>query len=94
MHKLTCKLFLSTTFLLLILLIGCDKKDAIDPCIGINYNTTFTKSEAIGAANNGTIQITFPVGDTISYSLNNNTFQTAPNFTNLAAGNYVKFGAV
>lgn len=48
-----------------------------------------SKQEAIGSSNNGTISINFPAGDTISYQLNNGSFQTSPNFTNLAPGNYV-----
>ncbi len=77
----------------LVFLIGsCNKTDtpaAPDPCLGVSYNIQFLKSEAIGTSSNGTINITYPVGDTISYSLNTGAFQPLPNFTNLAAGNYV-----
>jgi hypothetical protein len=76
----------------IVLLVACGKKDtpAIpDPCAGVSYNTQFLKTEAIGTSNNGSILITFPVGDTISYSLNNGTFQPVANFNNLAPGNYV-----
>jgi hypothetical protein len=76
----------------IVLLAACGKKDtpAIpDPCAGVSYNIQFLKTEAIGTSNNGSILITFPVGDTISYSLNNGTFQAVANFNNLAPGNYV-----
>ncbi|HNU15344.1 MAG TPA: hypothetical protein PKI55_12895 [Chitinophagaceae bacterium] len=77
--------------LFLFFLWSCSKKDSPppDPCLGVSYDVQFFKTEAIGTSNNGTISITFPVGDTISYQLNNGPFQASPNFSNLAPGNYV-----
>jgi hypothetical protein len=80
---LTCIIFLVSS---------CNKTDTAappDPCKGVSYNIQFIKSEAIGTSNNGTISITYPIGDTISYSLNTGSFQASANFTNLAPGNYV-----
>jgi len=75
--------------LLIIIVSACNKTETPDPCLGVNYTFQYVKSEAIGAANNGTISITYPAGDTITYSLNAGAYQASPNFTNLASGNYV-----
>ena len=86
MYKITASLF----FLYSLFLVSCNKKDAPpDPCLGVSYDVQYIKTPAVGASNNGTISINFPVGDTISYQLNTGTFQSSPNYTNLAAGNYV-----
>jgi len=69
--------------------VACNKTDTPDPCNGVSYNVQLLKTEAIGTANNGSISISFPIGDTISYSLNTSAFQSAPTFNNLAPGNYV-----
>ncbi|MCX6316054.1 MAG: hypothetical protein NTW29_02085 [Bacteroidetes bacterium] len=73
------------------LLLSCSKSDnpAPDPCAGTSYNVQYFKSEAIGTSNNGSIIVTFPVGDTISYQLNTGSFQASGTFANLAPGNYV-----
>ncbi|MBK8142114.1 MAG: hypothetical protein IPK57_14825 [Chitinophagaceae bacterium] len=70
---------------------GCSKKDTPipDPCLGVSYDVQYFKTESIGSSNNGTIAITFPIGDTISYQLNSGAYQASPGFTNLAPGNYV-----
>lgn len=78
----------------IVLLVACNKSDAPappagDPCLGVSYNVQFFKTESIGTANNGTISISFPVGDTITYQLGSGAFQASPNFNNLASGNYV-----
>ncbi|MEO7394617.1 MAG: hypothetical protein ABIU11_06705 [Chitinophagaceae bacterium] len=78
--------FLAGTILLIA---ACNKTDSPDPCQGANFNIQLLKSEAIGTTSNGSISITNPIGDTISYSLNSGLFQPSPNFTNLAAGNYI-----
>ncbi|MBK9382632.1 MAG: hypothetical protein IPN39_15065 [Chitinophagaceae bacterium] len=72
-------------------MLGCSKKDTPipDPCLGVSYDVQYFKTEAIGSSNNGTIAITFPIGDTISYQLNSGVYQASPGFTNLAPGNYV-----
>jgi hypothetical protein len=88
MRLLIYSLFTGTIFLAS----SCDKTDnpvPLDPCKGVSYNVQFIKSEAIGTLNNGTISVTYPIGDTISYSLNSGSFQASANFTNLAPGNYV-----
>lgn len=71
---------------------GCSKKDSptpSDPCIGVSYDIQYFKTESIGTSNNGSITINYPVGDTITYKLNNGSYQAAPIFNNLAPGNYV-----
>ncbi len=68
---------------------GKDNDEVIDPCNGVSYDIEFIKTEAIGTSNNGTISITFPIGDTITYKLNNGSYQAAASFSNLAPGNYV-----
>jgi hypothetical protein len=72
--------------------LSCNKKDAPpppDPCAGINYTIDFTKTEAIGTSNNGSITINVPRGDTIQYKLGSGAFQSSNLFTGLAPGNYV-----
>jgi hypothetical protein len=87
------KLILSYCFAgLAIFLIACGEKDvpaAPDPCTGVSYNVLSTKTEAVGTSNNGTITITEPRGDTISYKLGTGAYQASWYFTNLAPGNYV-----
>lgn len=88
-----------TTFVFLLLIglpaffIGCGKKDVnppADPCKGINYDIIYFKTEAIGALNNGSITINYPAGgDSITYQLNNGSFQASNYFANLGPGNYV-----
>ena len=83
------------TLLVSVLLAGfhsCSKKDTPappDPCAGVSYDVLYFKTEAIGTSNNGSITINFPVGDTISYKLNNGSYQSSALFNNLAPGNYV-----
>ena len=71
--------------------LSCNKKDmqAPDPCLGVSYNVQYFKTESIGSSNNGSIAVTFPLGDTITYQLNTGSFQASPNFANLIPGNYV-----
>jgi len=71
------------------LISSCKKTDAPDPCAGVNYTIEYSKSESVGSSNNGSITVSFPVGDTIQYSLNNGSFQASRFFTNLAPGNYI-----
>jgi len=76
----------------IILLNACSKSDtppAPDPCAGVSYDVQSFKTEAIGTSNNGSITINYPIGDTISYKLNNGSFQASPIFNNLAPGAYV-----
>ncbi len=70
-------------------MLACNKTDSPDPCAGVNYIVQYIKTESIGTSNNGTISISYPVGDTISYSLTSSAFQSSPTFSNLAPGNYV-----
>jgi hypothetical protein len=84
--KLAVFLFLFCGFL------SCSKKDSappVDPCAGLNYNITYSKTESVGAINNGTFTVNNPRGDTVSYKLNNGTYQTSWYFTNLSPGSYV-----
>ncbi len=69
--------------------LSCNKKDTPDPCQGVNYDVQYVKSEAISTLNNGSISISYPIGDTISYSLNNGSFQASATFSNLSPGNYI-----
>ena len=72
---------------------SCNKKDSTppppDPCAGVSYTVEYFKTESIGAANNGSITINAPVGDTITYKLGSGTYQLSNVFTSLAPGNYV-----
>lgn len=86
------KLSLLVTGITLILLAACNKKDTPvtpDPCTGVNYTIDYFKTEAIGTANNGTIIINSPAGDTITYKIGSGSYQSSNSFTNLAPGNYV-----
>ncbi len=88
------KLKLILSFLLtgMIVISACNKTDTPappDPCTGVSYNVTSTKTEAIGSSNNGTITILEPRGDTISYKIGSGAYQASWYFTNLAPGNYV-----
>ena len=90
--KLIIPCLLSGSFLFIS---SCNKKDSPapplppDPCIGVNYTIISTKTEAVGTSNNGTLTILEPRGDTISYKLNNGSYQPSWYFTNLAPGNYI-----
>ncbi len=90
---MTLKLILSCLLgSAVIFIAACNKTDTPappDPCTGVNYTITSTKTEAIGTSNNGTITVLEPRGDTMSYKLNNGTYQSSWYFTNLPAGNYV-----
>lgn len=89
------KLRLLTSLFCLVLLFtvvqSCKKTgtDTPDPCNGVNYVIDFSKTEAVGGVNNGTITVSAPLGDTITYSLNNGAFQSSRFFTNLAPGNFI-----
>ena len=78
-------------FVSLLYIASCSKSGTNfpDPCASINYTVTHSKTESIGTSNNGTITITEPRGDTISYKLNSGSYQSSWHFTNLAPGNYV-----
>lgn len=66
-------------FFSVLTLFSCSKNDTVaDPCTGVSYAIQYFKTESIGSSNNGTINISFPVGDTISYSLNGTSFQASP----------------
>lgn len=81
---------LVTCLFLVLVISSCSKKGTtIDLCNGVNYSISYSKTESIGSSNNGTITITQPQGDTMSYQLNNGAFQSSWYFTNLAPGNYV-----
>ncbi len=75
------------------MIFSCNKKDSTppppDPCAGVNYTVEYFKTESIGTANNGSITINAPVGDTITYKLGSGAYQASNVFTSLAPGNYV-----
>lgn len=75
----------------ILLYYSCSKSDGTnsDPCNGANFNISHTHTESVGTSNNGTISILSPRGDTISYKLNNGSYQTSWYFTNLMPGSYV-----
>ena len=82
-----------TFFLFAVIFIpSCNKKDGpsnSDPCLGVNYTVDYFKTESVGGANNGSITILYPVGDTITYKLNTSNYQSSNIFSNLSPGNYV-----
>jgi hypothetical protein len=86
--KLTIPCLLAFT---IILVNSCSKNDSqtVDPCTGTNFSINYTQTESVGSSNNGTLTIMAPRGDTISYKLNNGSYQDSWYFTNLAPGNYV-----
>lgn len=75
----------------IILVNSCSKNDTqtTDPCTGTNFTINHTHTESVGGANNGTISILAPRGDTITYKLNSGSYQDSWYYTNLAPGNYV-----
>ncbi|MEO6612350.1 MAG: hypothetical protein ABIT05_06415 [Chitinophagaceae bacterium] len=83
--------FPGLVFLLFLLAVSCNKKDRTytDPCTGINYTIQVTKTESVGSSGNGTLTVLEPRGDTISYKLNNGSYQASWYFTDLAPGNYI-----
>ena len=82
--------FISAVFLAgSVCILACNKKDSpADPCLGVSYDIQYFKTESVGGLNNGSLTITSPVGDTISYQLNNAAFQSSPVYSNLAPGDY------
>jgi hypothetical protein len=82
----------SFSFIVSVYLLSCKKSDVLAPadvCKGVSYNVDYFKTESVGGANNGSVTILYPVGDTISYQLNNSSFQASNIFSNLSPGNYV-----
>ena len=75
----------------ILLINSCNKNDSqtIDPCTGYNVTINHTHTESVGTSNNGTITISAPRGDTITYKLNSGSYQDSWYFTNLTPGNYV-----
>lgn len=69
--------------------VSCNKDKSSGPCAGIVFVKSYTKSPAIGNTANGAINITSPIGDSMSYSLNGTAFQNYPNYSGLAAGQYI-----
>ncbi len=86
--KLTITILVAVT---IVLVNSCSKNDTqiADPCAGYNVTINHTHTESVGTSNNGTISILAPRGDTITYKLNNGSYQTSWYFSNLAPGNYV-----
>lgn len=85
--------FFLTGFILSIgLFYGCKKPDTSpapppDPCKGVTITPVANKTHTITGQLLGTITITSPIGSGYQYSIGG-TFQTSPNFSGLAAGNY------
>jgi hypothetical protein len=86
------KLTITCLLTAIILLVNsCSKSDTqtTDPCSGYNITINHTHTESVGGANNGTISVLAPRGDTITYKLGTGSYQDSWYFTNLAPGNYV-----
>lgn len=84
--------FLLHSSLLLIVLTGivsCTGDAPPNPCTGVQLDIVYAASPSIGSSNNGSIAIFNPAGDSVSYKLDNGTFQSSGLFSNLAPGNYV-----
>ncbi len=73
----------------LILLTACGKKDIADPCQGVNYNFQYLSFPATGGVYNGSIYMTAPSADTVTFSINGGNEQLTGTFTGLASGEYV-----
>lgn len=86
------KIIIPSLLVLSILVVTACSKNNIevpDPCLGYNKFISYSKTESVGTSNNGTITITEPRGDTITYKLNNGSFQDSWYFTNVPPGNHV-----
>jgi hypothetical protein len=87
--------FFIIIFGFIITFFSCRKKDTSlpppvqDPCAGIKIDAEISKTESVGALNNGSISILSPRGDTMSYNINNGAFQALPVFNNLPPGSYI-----
>jgi large repetitive protein len=60
----------------------------IDPCAGVTVAITTTQVNPSVGQSNGSITATATGGTGFTYSINNGTFQSGGNFSNLAAGTY------
>jgi hypothetical protein len=86
--------FFILVFGFIVAFFSCRKKDTSvpppppDPCAGIKIDAEISKTESVGTLNNGSITVLSPRGDTMSYNINNGTFQSLPVFNNLGPGNY------
>ena len=73
---------------LFLLMAACRKKDVQDPCQGVQYNFVYLSYPATGGTNNGSIYISAPSADTVTFSVNGGNEQITGIFTNLAPGTY------
>jgi len=74
---------------IILLLSACGKEKGPDPCIGIAYDIQYTSLPAVGGITNGNITVLSPIGDSLTYQLNNGLTQVSPVFNGVAAGNYI-----
>lgn len=86
-------LFVLSVMIISILYYSCSKgggstNTPTDPCAGITVAISGTVTNATSGQNNGSITAGATGGTGFTFSLNNGTFQTSGNFTNLAPGNY------
>lgn len=83
---------ISILFLVIVTIWSCSKNDTPappDPCAGVSYDVQYFKTEAVTGVGNGSLSISYPVGDTFTYKLNTGAYQLSPLFTNLVPGTYV-----
>ena len=86
-------LFVLSVMFISILYYSCSKgggstNTPADPCAGITVSVTGTVTNATSGQSNGSIAAGATGGSGFTFSINNGTFQSSGNFSNLAPGNY------
>ncbi len=77
------------------MIVGCSKTDTPpplpppDPCLGVTLTPVAGVAHTTTGQTQGTITVTSPIGSGLMYRLNSTVYQASPNFSNLAAGNYI-----
>jgi hypothetical protein len=86
---------LASVFCAFIVLIGCKKNTTeiivtppINPCDTIRITTIATSTNTVQGQSLGTVTVTSPIGQGITYSIDSINYQSSVNFFNLAAGDY------
>ncbi len=84
-------LFIILVMVLCIMNDSCSKSGTMsNPCSGLRFGIISTHTESVGGANNGTITIISPRGDSILYTLDTvSVFGSSWYFINIAPGNHV-----
>jgi hypothetical protein len=91
-------LIVTTVFVVFATMVSCKKEDTaavvvppINPCDTIRISTLANSTNTVQNQSLGTITVTNPIGQGITYSIDSLNYQSSVNFFNLAAGNYRVF---